>query len=274
MDTTRRDVLALVLIGGLAGCGAPQPPRTASAPASAAAEASPAEPPQWSGDTRVGSIVAARPATARIFELVEIDYCCGGEQRLEDACREQGLDLQRVLGALHATAPHDDHRAPRSWNEAPLADLIAHIKDTHHARLRRDLPRLEAIVATVAEVHGRDHPELEEVNTRVHALAQAIPPHLTFEENELFPAILALPDGDKAASRELLVAMRTDHDEVGEALHRVRALTKGFAVPKGACALYKQMLGGLAELERDLHEHVHLENNVLLPRALAKLEDS
>lgn len=273
--------LAALLVLALAGCGAPVDP-AASAPGSTtttdveppASPARPAKAARWQAETAVGRVVAERAETARVFELLGIDYCCGGETSLQEAAQAKGLDLDRLIAALEAVGPGVAGEPARAWAEAPLAELIAHIEGTYHAGLRRDLPRLDSLVATVVRVHGETHAELSEVGRLYRTVRSAIPAHLELEEKELFPAILEAGPRDPAAVRRLLEAMRSDHDEVGAALHQIRELTNAYEPPSDACALYKQMLVGLAELERDLHAHVHLENNVLLPRAVAQLEGS
>lgn len=247
------------------------------APAAAPGHKAPEQPLRlapWTGSSSVGDVVSQQPESVRIFELLEIDYCCGGKQTLAEAAKGRGVDPDLLIRALHAIRASSDAASSRNWAQAPLAELLAHIVDTYHARLRSDLPRLDAWVEKVARVHGEAHPELAEVRQRYVALRSAILPHLALEEEQLFPAILASGSESTGETRRLLLQMEADHDDVGQTLHRLRTLTNGYKIPDDACPLYTQMLGGLAALERDLHEHVHLENNVLLPRALALLKDA
>jgi regulator of cell morphogenesis and NO signaling len=245
-----------------AGGAAVPPP--AAAPVAAA----------WSAETPVGRIVAERPSTARILERAGIDYCCGGGTPLGEAVRARGgaVRLEVLLAELalvrESPAPADE----RVWTDAPLADLVRHIEATHHEYLREELPRLTAIVGKVKRVHGDNHPELAEVSTLWATIASELPPHLELEERRLFPAIEALERGGPAPDADVLPAlalMMSQHENAGTALHRLRELTNGYAVPADACASYRQMLSGLAALETDLHTHVHLENNVLAPRVRA-----
>ena len=134
------------------------------------------------------------------------------------------------------------------------------------------MPTLSETTETVLRVHGNSHAELVDVATTLRRIREAVVPHLDIEEQHLFPALRKLIGGiPSPGMTEQLAAMRTDHDALGADLHRLRELTKGFAVPEDACAKYREMLTGLEALERDMHQHVHLENNVLLPRALALL---
>ena len=225
----------------------------------------------WTAQTTVGEVVAARPQAARIFDLVGIDYCCGGAVTLGKAAAEQKTDLAMLLLALEAVGVART-AADRDWRQAELGELMDHIVAAHHAWLRRELPKLAAVTRTVLEVHGREHPELAEVSATLDKVRGSVLPHLDDEEKRVFPALRALAKGKKPAGIDaLLEEMHSDHDELGAELHRLRSLTANYKVPEGACAKYREMLSGLAALERDMHTHVHLENNVLLVRARALL---
>jgi regulator of cell morphogenesis and NO signaling len=249
----------------------PASPRAAPAPATLAPAAPTAATP-WTPQTPVGRIVAERPSTARVFERRGIDYCCGGSATLAEAAQAKGLDPRDVLADLSAAPAPTATGRDRSWADAPLGDLLAHIESTHHVYLREELPRLSTIVAKVREVHLAAHPEMDEVARTWSRLAAALPPHLVHEETTVFPAVRSVLGGQAGAgpgATAALERMRLEHDEAGAALHELRRLTNGFVPPADACALYRQMLLGFSELEADTHEHVHLENNVLLPRAAA-----
>lgn len=262
--------LAVALIIAPA-CG-DQPAPTASkvirddAPPSVEAKVAPA----WTAETPIGQIVAAVPATVRIFELMKIDYCCGGERPLATAAEEQSVDVDALLAALAVVGTQSGPAAGPLWNERPLTELVDHIVSTHHVFLRRELPRLAEIIATVTEVHGESHPELAEVQATFQALQAELTPHLRHEEDIIFPAIRKLDQ--EAPTEALLTAlrrMRHEHDGAGAALHTLRRLTGDYTPPADACSLFKEMLRGLLALEEDTLRHVHLENNVLLPRCLA-----
>lgn len=271
-----------VLVFALAGCnpgGQPNAPEAGTTNEAAAAPHSPetAETDSggvkdWTHETPVGRIVAEHPDTARVFELVGIDYCCDGHQTLADACEQNGTDPDALLAALLAVRPAAGETPGRSWINASLTELVDHIESTHHEYLRRELPRLAEIVDTVARVHADSHPELAEVKAVFQTLVDDIPPHLAKEEAELFPAARKADESGviDEATRTLAAEIEADHDHVGAALHRLRELTSGFTVPADACALYKQMLAGLLSLEADMHAHVHKENNILLPRLTAR----
>ena len=221
----------------------------------------------WTLDSVVGDVVAERPATARIFELVGIDYCCGGKQTLAAVAAQKKIEPQVLLSALLVVGTDSKTPAAKSWAREPLPDLIQHLETTHHAYLRRELPRLSKIVATVHRVHRAKHPELDDVKRIYDQLAAELPVHLKAEETKLFPAIRRAAAGPVLADvLNHIEQLTREHDTAGEALHALRALTKNYVVPEGACRLYKEMLRSLVALERDMHTHVHLENSVLFPR--------
>lgn len=228
---------------------------------------------QWTKTTTIGQIVADRPQAARIFELVEIDYCCGGQTSLGDAALEKQINVDKLLAALFAVGAPNQESEQRNWQEVAIGELMDHIVARHHTWLRRELPPLVETTKTVHRVHGKEHSELKQIADIVEKLPDAVLPHLAYEEQTVFPAIRTLATGNPMKRvAHFLEEMRTDHDELGEQLHLLRKLTDGFAVPEDACAKYKEMLTRLEALERDLHIHVHLENNVLLPRALELAE--
>jgi regulator of cell morphogenesis and NO signaling len=217
--------------------------------------------------TTVGELVAERPARSRVFEELGIDYCCGGKLSLAEACARKGLDPDDVGRRLAAAAPAE----PESdWRSAPLAGLCDHIVRTHHAYLRRELPRLRGLLAKLARVHGDRHPELRGVLTVFGPFADELTAHMAKEEWVLFPLIARIESGDVPRTPRVLqpiAVMEAEHDDAGRALAEMRRLTGGFAVPADGCNTYRAALAGLAELEADMHAHVHKENNILFPRA-------
>ncbi len=227
----------------------------------------------WTKETKIGQIVADCPQTARIFELVGIDYCCGGRASLGKAAEEKKLDADKLLSALAVAGKTVPDKQQRDWRNAELPELMEHIVKRHHGWTRRELPSLLETTKTVYRVHGDKHAELKRVLEIVQRFQDVVLPHLNDEEQQVFPAVRKLASGAVAPANTntLLEAMRADHELLGAQLHELRELTHGFAVPEGACAKYRAMLTGLEALESDVHTHVHLENNVLLPRALAMI---
>jgi regulator of cell morphogenesis and NO signaling len=223
-------------------------------------------------DTHVADLVIEQPSRARVFERFGIDYCCGGKTPLATACADRGVEVDTVIAALcePLAAEEDDV----DWTGVPVADLCTHIVEYHHGYLREELPPLRLLVDKVARVHGGAHPELLEVQAIFHATADELAQHMVKEEQVLFPACIALEQG--AASgfpfgsvENPIRMMLHEHDEVAAGLAGLRAATRGYAPPVDACNSYRAMLGRLAVLESDTHRHVHEENNILFPRAIA-----
>jgi regulator of cell morphogenesis and NO signaling len=219
------------------------------------------------GTMMVSAIVRKHPALAEVFEGVGIDYCCGGNRPLSDACAEKELDLATVVKLLNASTGARLGGEERV-DDYPTEKLIDHIVDTHHSYLRSALPRLDTMVAKVAEGHKKDDPRLEEVKQVYDRLRAELLPHQDREEQELFPAIReSVRNPEAAVSDSLIKELREDHSAVGEMLAELNRLTDNYTPQEWACPTTHAMLHALSELERDTHQHVHKENNILFPRA-------
>ncbi len=225
-------------------------------------------------DDSVGAIVAGCPALARVFEDAGIDYCCGGKKTLNEACREQGLHPQTVLAALTESAQSTQVEPVADTAAMALTELADHIEQTHHSYLRSEFPRLDELTNKVASVHGEQNPRLHQVREICLALIAELSDHMMKEEQILFPMVRQLDSSDIAPTFHCgslanpIQQMESEHSQAGTALERLRELTNGFTPPDGACNTYLAMLDAIAHLERDLHLHIHKENNVLFPRAL------
>jgi regulator of cell morphogenesis and NO signaling len=214
----------------------------------------------------IGRLAAEYPLATRVFARHKIDFCCGGGLPLADVCATKGLDPERVLDEIRteiAPAGADVDR----WVDAPLSDLIDHIVTTYHAPLQEELPRLDAMAEKVVRVHGEKDPErLLELLTVFRGLAAELDTHMMKEEAILFPMIRR---GQGTGAHGPVTVMVREHEDAGDALRRLRELTRDYTVPEGACNTWRALWAGLAALETAMHEHVHLENNILFPRALA-----
>ena len=216
----------------------------------------------------VGEIVAENPSQARVFQSLAIDFCCQGGRTLREACERKGIAVDSVVEQLEAAAGPGE-AAENPARLAPVA-LMEHIVDKHHAFLRAELPRIHAMAERVAKVHGGHTPSLVEVYQVFCVMAEELTSHMMKEEQILFPAIQSLVAGNSVMPLDGPVAcMLQEHDDAGNALARMRELTNGFTPPLEACNTYRALFAGLAELEEDLHRHIHLENAVLFPQALA-----
>ncbi len=226
----------------------------------------------------VGEIVTRRPALSRVFEQAGIDYCCGGKKSLEEACQRKGLDAAEFANHLETVQlPGDEPVVDAA--AMSLTELADHIEETHHAYLRVELPRLDALTKKVAAVHGEKEPRLNELRASVLRMAEELSSHMMKEERILFPMIRALDAGDAGSASHCgsianpIAQMEHEHDQAGTELARQRQLTDGYNPPDWACNTFRAMVDALAHLERDLHLHIHKENNVLFPRAI-ELEQS
>lgn len=219
----------------------------------------------------LGDLVTEDPRRSRILEQFGIDYCCNGQRSLTDATSDAGLDLDELVRALdlpdRATVAAGADQSGRG-NAVLAHDIV----DTHHAYMWEEMPRLQALVDKVHTVHGDRHPELAEVRAAYTEAVAALDPHMTTEERVVFPAISRLEKAQALTAFgsfvEPVAQLRAEHDTVGTLFKEIRSLTDGYAPPGDACSSYRAMLKGLEEMELDLHEHIHKENNVLFPRLL------
>lgn len=228
-------------------------------------------------DKTVREYAVETPGATRVFEKLKIDYCCGGGRSLGDACAAAGVGVEEVVRLLEqANAFKGD--TPEGLQSGTLAELIDHILDKHHAFTRDELERISALAEKVASKHGANHPELLRVRTLFGQLCDDLRPHMFKEEMILFPYVKQMEQA-VAAGRPMPYApfgtvgnpvrvMMSEHDTAGDILRELRAATADYAAPADACASCQALYHALEELEKDLHQHIHLENNVLFPRAV------
>lgn len=224
----------------------------------------------------LGLLVTEQPSRARVFERMGLDYCCGGKQSLAAACEEKGLDVKSVVETLSAfeSLQHESKGVDGTdWSQESPTHLCDHIEQTHHTYLREELPRLASLVDKVSRVHGGTQPNLHQVRETFGALSRELMSHMQKEEQILFPVIRRLDSGAPPANLGSVEApirrMESEHDSAGNGLETIRELTDDYAIPQGACNSYRAMLSALEELEQDLHQHIHKENNILFPRAIS-----
>jgi regulator of cell morphogenesis and NO signaling len=218
----------------------------------------------------VGQLVTERPSRSKVFEAHKIDFCCGGNRPLEEACAKKNLPVALIAGELRAHDDKADETGPDVSNLS-MPELIDHIVAIHHTYLKEDLPRLERMAEKVAKVHGDAEQRLHEVHLVFLALEAELLSHLGKEEGILFPMVKRLVAGDLPAEQAAFLSdpmgvMEAEHESAGRALDRLRELTDDYTPPEWACNTFRALFDGLDELERDLHVHIHKENNVLFPR--------
>jgi regulator of cell morphogenesis and NO signaling len=227
----------------------------------------------------VGELALENPGATRVFEKLGIDYCCGGGQTLEQACQAAHLPIKQVADSLAAASQSASATAPaRNWQAEPLSELLAHIRSTHHVYTREEIARLGPLFDKVCSVHGGNHPELLRLREIFASLAEELTTHLMKEEMVLFPYILRMEEAAVAKEpalpppfgsvRNPVAMMRNEHDGAGNALRSMRQISDGYAAPPDACVSFRTLYQALAAFEADLHQHIHLENNVLFPRAI------
>jgi len=215
----------------------------------------------------VSEIVLDHPECARVFSAHHIDFCCGGRVSLASVCAEKKIDCQRMLDELARATERSIAGQDVDFRLLSTPSLVAYIISQHHEYLRRSLPETEAMAAKVGRVHGQQAGDLVELAKVVEGLGKTLRSHLEHEERVLFPALMSAGDGPLSEPiREELASMGRDHLDVALALERIRVLTDGFTVPEWGCVTYRALFATLRALEEDIHRHVHLENDILMPR--------
>lgn len=221
----------------------------------------------------VGKWVAKHPATSRVFEQHGIDYCCGGSRPLEEACWKGQVDAQLVLAELLDVVSKSTSKPDDNFSSKTLTEMCDSIVTTHHDYLKRELPRLTQLVDKVVSVHGSQYERLHHLAESFQQLREELIPHMFKEEQILFPAIRtiaqspSLPPFPFGSVDNPIHTMEHEHDIVGQTLKTIRTASSDFAMPEGGCNTFRAMLDGLHELEADLHQHIHKENNILFPQA-------
>lgn len=237
---------------------------------------------QVDGKMTVRDLVGRYPQTRPVFEEHGIDYCCGGGKCLNDVASERGLNLPALVDALEKAlrvTPGKAAATDRDWYVEPLGELVNHIVAVHHGYMKTALPRLRALVPTVLKAHGAHHGDvLRQVQELFSVLDTELSNHLMKEEQVLFPYIVALerhiqerapkPQSPFGSARNPIRQMEHEHESAGEALAKLREVTYDYALPPDACPTFRAMYEELQRMEADLHQHIHLENNILFPRAI------
>jgi regulator of cell morphogenesis and NO signaling len=237
----------------------------------------------------IGNLVARHPATSRVFRRYKLDFCCGGGKTVADACAARGLDAAAVVEELRCVVEHGagggpDEEAAPDWMHEDLAALVRFVIERFHVPLREELERLRQMSHRVLAVHGERSPDLWPPLDRVlERVRVGLLDHMDCEESVLFPRVVQLrnlaaqaataaatppPAGPQLPLARPIESMEADHDRVGDDLRRIRELTADFTLPGEACNTVRALYDGLENLENEMHQHVHLENEILFPRAL------
>ncbi len=225
----------------------------------------------------VREIALEQPSSIRVFEQFGIDYCCGGRKPLADACAAGNLEMDAVIAALQAAEKKRDPDVD-TWAGKSLESLSFHIVATHHAYVKRELPRLAQLAQKVVNRHGATMAELSVIAATLTQLDEELIHHLAKEEAVLFPYIAGLekcvsigspkPHNCFGTVANPIAMMMREHDAAGTLMAQIHRLSGNFTTPENACPTFHAFYDGLKEFEQDLHQHIHLENNILFPRAI------
>jgi len=231
----------------------------------------------FSAETKVSQIVLSSPASRRILEEAGIDYCCGGGKPLKDACSQAHVPAEQILGRLRENAKLAATEED-PWVSRALLDLTRHIREHHHKYVRHVIPHIRALLGKVREKHGGKYPELGQIERLFAEVAHEMLMHMQKEEQILFPYIDSLErsaNGEGTLElpffqtvRNPIHAMMKEHDSAGDLVRRIRGSSNQYNPPADACATFQAAYQELRGFEEDLHLHVHLENNILFPRAV------
>jgi regulator of cell morphogenesis and NO signaling len=234
---------------------------------------------QFNATKTVREIAIESPGATRVFEKMGIDYCCGGAKPIAEACLAAGVTVEEVARSLEqAEATAQASTESKDWQAESLASLIKYIYDKHHIFTREELNRIEPLLTKVCSVYGESRPELLQIQALFMELKRELLLHMMKEENILFPYItemeeavstgLSAPAPVFGTVRNPVRMMMVEHDGAGDMLRRIRRLSNDFNAPANACVSYRTLYGALEGLEQDLHQHIHLENNILFPGAI------
>ncbi len=232
----------------------------------------------------LAQIVTGNHRTAAVFEKYHLDFCCKGKRSLQQACAEQDIAIEELvteLNNLSSTTGNSQHSFP--FDQLSLAQLADYIVSTHHDYVKRELPQLLAYLQKVASKHGQRHPELLKIFDLAAAIKEEMDMHMMKEEQVLFPRIKEVekiagqPAGEYRMNLFYLQApimmMEQEHDHAGSLTEEIRTLSNNYSAPADACTTYKLAYASLQAFEIDLHQHVHLENNILFPKAVELLKE-
>lgn len=224
--------------------------------------------------TTLGEIVSKDIRTAEVFREAGLDFCCGGKLTLSAACQQEDILLDPIIAQIERLAKVELQQEVR-FDIKPLDDLIDYIVNTHHSYIRKSVPELSFYTSKIANVHGENHPELKNVAELFDKLGKELLHHIVSEEEDLFPAIKRSlankKEGDASIIDFHIIQMENEHEAAGCIMHEINKITNAYRVPSDGCNTYAVTFNMLEQFEKDLHLHVHLENNILFPRVLSLL---
>jgi regulator of cell morphogenesis and NO signaling len=219
----------------------------------------------------LSQIVTDHYQAARVFENYGFDFCCKGKRPLAEACKEKQIPLDQVLRELGVSIASSDQ--PADFNSMSLTELAEYIVRVHHGYVKLNMPQVFGYVARVASKHGETYPYMKEVYALFSELQEELSQHMLKEEKILFPRIKMMEmnagsDNSAGYLQAPIQVMEEEHDHAGTIMQKIRELTRNYTAPEQACTTHRLTLESLKAFEIDLHQHVHLENNILFPKAI------
>ena len=231
----------------------------------------------FNDETKVKGIALSNPAATQVLEDARLDYCCGGGKSLHEACLHADVPAEEILNRLRENSKHVSPDEA-NWTLASLSDLTRHIRERHHRYVRESIARVQPLLDKVVAKHGKNHSELTDIQSFFGEVAREMIMHMQKEEQILFPYIDGLEKANSAHGsveppffqtvKNPIHAMMKEHDAAGELVKQIRKASLEYAAPADACTSYKALYEDLRGFEADLHQHVHLENNILFPRSV------
>lgn len=226
---------------------------------------------KFQSNHKIGDIVNSFPGVADIFKEYKIDFCCGGDRLLKTAINEQGLNETEVLNKINKSYQEKSANSlDKDWTKAKLDELVDHILINHHAYLYTNLPIISELTTKILRVHGQNHPELTKVHKLFHSIKMELESHLIKEETIQYPAIKKYLETknivDLKEAIEIINALEEEHTGAGDILKELQVITNDYSVPDDGCGTYRKTYEKLLEMQNDLFQHIHLENNILFPR--------
>lgn len=226
----------------------------------------------------VGEIVKNNYQTAEVFKKFNIDFCCGGKKTIEEICSTNNISIDELTNALSDTLNKGNVDKEHNFKEWELDYLANYIVNVHHKYVKENIPLLLEFTKKIAQVHGKGHSELLKIAELFNAVAEELGPHMMKEERMLFPYISNLSESFRNKSTigqspfgrvsNPIGMMEMEHENVGKLTNTIRELSCNYKLPEDACETYHVTYKKLDEFENDLHQHIHLENNILFPRAI------
>jgi regulator of cell morphogenesis and NO signaling len=237
--------------------------------------------PEGEADETLGEIAVKDLRKAEVFKKYGLDFCCGGKKTVKEACAEKGIDVTKVEQELQNPEALSANTRSLPYNDFALDFLADYIVNMHHSYVKKSIPDLRSYAAKVAKVHGDHHAELAEINQLTQEVCDEMTEHMGKEENVLFKYIkdlvasensgIPMIGGKSNMIQNEIKTMEEEHEVVGKNLEKIRELSNNYTLPEDSCASYAFLFKSLQNFEDDLHIHIHLENNILFPKA-AKLE--